>query len=129
MLGTYALSSGYYDAYYVSALKMRALIKRDFDQAFEKCDVIASPTSPTAAFTIGEKTADPLQMYMSDVFTVTCNIASIPGISLPCGFTSGARPLPIGLQLLGPAFSESRLLQIAHLYESSTDWHKRRPKL
>jgi aspartyl-tRNA(Asn)/glutamyl-tRNA(Gln) amidotransferase subunit A len=91
--------------------------------------VIASPTSPTAAFTIGEKTADPLQMYMSDVFTVTCNIASIPGISLPCGFTSGPKPLPIGLQLLGPTFSESRLLQIAHLYESSTEWHKRRPKL
>jgi len=126
MLGTYALSSGYYDAYYVSALKMRALIKRDFDQAFEKCDVIASPTSPTAAFTIGEKTADPLQMYMSDVFTVTCNIASIPGISLPCGFTSGSKPLPIGLQLLGPTFSESRLLQIAHLFESSTEWHKQR---
>jgi aspartyl-tRNA(Asn)/glutamyl-tRNA(Gln) amidotransferase subunit A len=129
MLGTYALSSGYYDAYYVSALKMRALIKRDFDQAFEKCDVIASPTSPPPAFTIGEKTADPLQMYMSDVFTVTCNIASIPGISLPCGFTTGPKPLPIGLQLLGPAFSESHLLQIAHLYESSTEWHKLRPKL
>ncbi len=129
MLGTYALSSGYYDAYYVSALKMRALIKRDFDQAFEKCDVIASPTSPSAAFTIGEKTADPLAMYISDVFTVTCNIASIPGVSIPCGFTSGAKPLPIGLQLLGPAFSESRLLQIAHLYESSTDWHKQRPKI
>jgi aspartyl-tRNA(Asn)/glutamyl-tRNA(Gln) amidotransferase subunit A len=129
MLGTYALSSGYYDAYYVSALKMRALIKRDFDQAFEKCDVIASPTSPTAAFKLGEKTGDPLQMYMGDVFTVTCNIASIPGISIPCGFTSGAKPLPIGLQLLGPAFSESRLLQIAHLFESTADWHKRRPKI
>ncbi len=129
MLGTYALSSGYYDAYYVSALKMRALIKQDFDQAFEKCDVIGSPTSPTAAFKLGEKTSDPLAMYMGDVFTVTCNIASIPGISIPCGFTTGTKPLPIGLQLLAPTFSESRLLQIAHLYESSTEWHKQRPKL
>src|SRR5688500_9098106 len=127
MIGTYALSSGYYDAYYLGALKMRALIKRDFDQAFEKCDVILCPTSPTPAFRIGEKSSDPLQMYMSDVFTVTCNIAGIPGLSLPCGFTAGDKPLPIGMQLLGPTFSEEKLLRIARMYESATDWHRRRP--
>jgi len=129
MIGTYALSSGYYDAYYLRALKIRALIKRDFDQAFEKCDAILCPTSPTAAFKAGEKTGDPLQMYLCDVFTVTCNIAGIAGLSLPCGFTSGAQPLPIGMQLLGPTFSEPRLLRIARMYEKSTDWHTRRPKL
>ena len=129
MIGTYALSSGYYEAYYVRALKMRALIKRDFDAAFQKCDVIVSPTSPTPAFKIGEKSGDPLQMYLTDVFTVTCNIAAIPGISIPCGFTSGAKPLPIGLQLLGPAFSEEKLLRIARMYERATDWHTRRPTL
>jgi aspartyl-tRNA(Asn)/glutamyl-tRNA(Gln) amidotransferase subunit A len=129
MIGTYALSSGYYDAYYVRALKIRTLIKRDFDQAFEKCDAILCPTSPTPAFKAGEKTGDPLQMYLCDVFTVTCNIAGIAGISLPCGFTQGAQPLPIGLQLLGPTFGEEKLLRIARMYESATDWHKRRPKL
>jgi aspartyl-tRNA(Asn)/glutamyl-tRNA(Gln) amidotransferase subunit A len=129
MIGTYALSSGYYDAYYLRALKIRALIKRDFDQAFEKCDVILCPTSPTPAFKAGEKTGDPLQMYLCDVFTVTCNIAGIAGISLPCGFTAGPKPLPIGLQLLGPTFGEEKLLRIARMYEMSTDWHKRRPSL
>jgi aspartyl-tRNA(Asn)/glutamyl-tRNA(Gln) amidotransferase subunit A len=129
MIGTYALSSGYYDAYYVRALKIRSLIKRDFDQAFAKCDVILCPTSPTPAFKAGEKTGDPLQMYLCDVFTVTCNIAGIAGISLPCGFTQGSQPLPIGLQLLGPTFGEEKLLRIARMYESATDWHKRRPKL
>jgi aspartyl-tRNA(Asn)/glutamyl-tRNA(Gln) amidotransferase subunit A len=129
MIGTYALSSGYYEAYYVRALKMRALIKQDFDAAFQKCDVIISPTSPVPAFKIGEKSGDPLQMYLTDVFTVTCNIAAIPGISLPCGFTTGAKPLPIGLQLLGPAFSEEKLLRIARMYERATDWHTRRPNL
>lgn len=129
MIGTYALSSGYYDAYYVRALKMRTLIQRDFTDAFKKCDVILSPTSPTPAFKAGEKTADPLQMYLCDVFTVTCNIAGIAGISLPCGFTSGDKPLPIGLQLLGPAFSEPRLLRAARMYERATEWHTRRPKL
>ena len=129
MIGTYALSSGYYDAYYVRALKMRTLIQRDFTEAFEKCDVILSPTSPTPAFKAGEKTADPLQMYLCDVFTVTCNIAGIAGLSLPCGFTTGDKPLPIGLQLLGPAFSEPRLLRAARMYERSTDWNSRRPKL
>jgi aspartyl-tRNA(Asn)/glutamyl-tRNA(Gln) amidotransferase subunit A len=127
MIGTYALSSGYYDAYYVSALKMRRLIKQDFDAAFAKCDVIACPTSPTPAFRIGEKTSDPLAMYLVDVFTVTCNIAGIAGISIPAGFTSGDKPLPIGLQLLGPTFSEPTLLRAARMYESATDWHTRRP--
>ena len=129
MIGTYALSSGYYDAYYLRALKIRALIKRDFDRAFEQCDVIACPTSPTPAFKAGEKTGDPLQMYLCDVFTVTCNIAGIAGLSMPCGFTSGSQPLPIGLQLLGPIFGEERLLRIARMYEKATDWHTRRPNL
>jgi aspartyl-tRNA(Asn)/glutamyl-tRNA(Gln) amidotransferase subunit A len=127
MIGTYALSSGYYDAYYLRALKVRALIRRDFDEAFKKCDVIVCPTSPTPAFKAGEKTGDPLQMYLCDVFTVTCNIAGIAGISLPCGFTGGEKPLPIGLQLLGPAFGEEKLLRIARMYEKGTEWHKRRP--
>jgi len=129
MIGTFALSAGYSSKYYVQALKMRALIKRDFDEAFEKCDVILCPTSPTPAFKAGEKTGDPLQMYLCDVFTVTCNIAGIAGISLPCGFTSGPKPLPIGMQLLGPTFGEEKLLRIARMYEMATDWHKHRPTL
>ncbi|MGE5609048.1 MAG: Asp-tRNA(Asn)/Glu-tRNA(Gln) amidotransferase subunit GatA [Bacillota bacterium] len=129
MIGTYALSSGYYDAYYVRALKIRTLIKRDFDTAFEKCDAIVCPTSPIPAFKVGEKSGDPLQMYLVDVFTVTANIAAIPGISIPCGFTQGTKPLPIGLQLLGPAFSEGKLLRIARMYEAATEWHKSRPAL
>lgn len=127
MIGTYALSSGYYDAFYLRALKIRALIKRDFEQAFEKCDAILCPTSPTPAFKAGEKTGDPLQMYLCDVFTVTCNIAGIAGISLPCGFTSGDKPLPIGLQLLGATFGEADLLRMARMFEKATQWHKRRP--
>jgi aspartyl-tRNA(Asn)/glutamyl-tRNA(Gln) amidotransferase subunit A len=125
MLGTYALSSGYYDAYYLRAAKMRTLIKRDFDSAFEKCDVILTPTSPTPAFTVGERSDDPLAMYLSDVFTVTCNIAGITGISVPCGFTDGG--LPIGLQLLGRGFSEPTVLRAARMYEGATEWHRRRP--
>ena len=127
MIGTYALSSGYHDQYYAQALKVRRLIKQDFDAAFGRCDVILSPTTPTPAFPIGAKSGDPLAMYLSDVFTVTCNIAGIPGFSIPCGFTSGAKPLPIGLQLLGPTFAEDRLLRAARMYESATDWHTRRP--
>ena len=107
MLGTYALSSGYYDAYYLKAQKVRTLIKRDFDRAFETVDVIATPTAPTAAFKAGEKSEDPLQMYLSDVFTISCNLAGLPGMSLPCGFTSDN--LPIGLQLLGKPFDEETL--------------------
>lgn len=129
MIGTYALSSGYYDAYYLRALKVRALIRRDFDNAFQQCHAILCPTSPIPAFPIGEKSADPLQMYLLDVFTVTANIAAIPAISLPCGFTSAPKPLPIGLQLLGPAFSEQSLLRIAQMYESATPWHTQRPSL
>ena len=129
MIGTYALSAGYASKYYVQALKMRSLIKRDFDEAFTRCDAIISPTSPTPAFKAGEKTGDPLQMYLCDVFTVTCNIAGIAGVSLPCGFTTGERPLPIGLQLLGPTFGEAKLLRIARMYEAATDWHTRRPSL
>ena len=129
MVGTYALSSGYYDAYYVRALKVRRLIRQDFDRAFEKCDVIACPTSPVPAFKLGEKAADPLSMYLTDVFTVTANIAAIPGISIPCGFTGGGTPLPIGLQLLGPAFGEQKLLRVARMYEAATDWRRRRSAL
>lgn len=129
MIGAYALSSGYYDAYYVRALKVRRLIRNDFDEAFKQCDVIACPTVPSPPFKIGAKSANPLAMYLEDIFTVTCNIAGIAGISLPCGFTSGANPLPIGLQLLGPAFGEEKLLRIAHMYEQATDWHRRRPTL
>jgi aspartyl-tRNA(Asn)/glutamyl-tRNA(Gln) amidotransferase subunit A len=129
MIGTYALSSGYYDAYYVRALQIRTLIRRDFDDAFRQCDVILSPTAPTPAFGIGEKTSDPLAMYLNDVFTVTSNIAGNASISVPCGFTKGDNPLPIGLQLTGPNFSEPLLLRIARMYERETDWHTRRPRI
>jgi aspartyl-tRNA(Asn)/glutamyl-tRNA(Gln) amidotransferase subunit A len=120
MLGTYALSSGYYDAYYVKAQQVRTLIRRDFDEAFAKVDVIASPTSPTVAFPIGSRTDDPYQMYLADVFTIPANMAGIPGIAIPCGFSDG---LPVSLQLLGKAFDESTLLGVAHAYEQSTPWH------
>ncbi len=127
MLGTYALSAGYYDAYYKKGQQARTLIKRDFDQAFKSVDVIATPTAPTAAFKIGEKSADPLQMYLSDIFTISVNLAGIPGISVPCGFTSGN--LPIGLQLLGKHFDEESILHAAFAYEQATEWHTRRAKL
>ncbi|HEX4646351.1 MAG TPA: Asp-tRNA(Asn)/Glu-tRNA(Gln) amidotransferase subunit GatA, partial [Verrucomicrobiae bacterium] len=128
ILGTYVLSSGYYDAYYLRAQKVRTLIRQDFLKAFEKVDVIATPTTPTAAFKIGEKSEDPLQMYLSDIFTISCNLAGICGVSLPCGFTSNPK-LPIGLQLLGKPFGEETLLMVAHAYEQSTDWRKDRPAL
>ncbi len=127
MLGTYALSAGYYDAYYGQAQKVRTLIKQDFDQAFQRVDVIATPTSPTTAFRIGEKVDDPLQMYLSDVYTITANLAGIAGLSLPCGFDR--QGLPIGLQLLGPAFQEERLLRVGHRYQQATTWHQRAPAL
>jgi aspartyl-tRNA(Asn)/glutamyl-tRNA(Gln) amidotransferase subunit A len=127
MIGTYALSSGYYEAYYLRALKVRRLIRQDYDRAFENCDVIAMPTSPVPAFRIGEKSKNPLEMYLTDVFTVSGNIAGIAGMSLPCGFTSDEKPLPIGLELVGPAFSEPKLLRIARMYEAATEWHTRRP--
>jgi len=127
ILGTYVLSSGYYDAYYLRAQKVRTLIRNDFLKAFEQVDLIASPTAPTAAFKIGEKANDPLQMYLSDIYTISANLASICGISVPCGFTS--ENLPIGFQLLGQPFGEETLLQAAHAYEQATDWHKRKPDL
>lgn len=126
MLGTYALSSGYYDAYYVKAQKVRTLIRQDFDTAFESCDVIVAPTSPTVAFKQGSRTDDPYQMYLADVFTIPANMAGIPGISVPCGFSDG---MPVGLQLLGKAFDESRLLSVAHAYEQAAGWYKHMPDL
>jgi aspartyl-tRNA(Asn)/glutamyl-tRNA(Gln) amidotransferase subunit A len=125
MLGTYALSSGYYDAYYLKAQKVRTLIKQDFDRAFETVDVIATPTAPTAAFKAGEKSDDPLQMYLSDVFTISCNLAGVPGISIPCGFTSDS--LPIGLQLLGKPFDEETLFAAANAFEKATSWTRSPP--
>jgi len=125
MLGTYALSSGYYDAYYLQAEKMRTLIKQDFDQAFEQFDVLVGPTSPTVAFELGAKTADPYAMYLNDVFTIPANLAGIPGISIPGGFSEG---LPVGLQLLAPAFEEARLLRVADAFERVTDYHTRWPE-
>jgi aspartyl-tRNA(Asn)/glutamyl-tRNA(Gln) amidotransferase subunit A len=127
MLGTYALSSGYYDAYYKKAQQVRTLIKRDFDNAFNKVDVIVTPTSPTPAFRIGEKATDPLQMYLSDIFTISVNLAGVPGISVPCGFTK--ENLPVGLQIIGKHFDEETILRTAFAYEQSTEWHLRRPSL
>ncbi len=127
MLGTYALSAGYYDAYYRKAQQVRTLVRRDFDEAFQQVDVIAAPTSPTTAFRIGEKADDPLQMYLSDVYTVTVNLAGIAGLSVPCGFDGAG--LPVGLQLLGPAFQEEKLLRVGHVYEQATEWHTRQPAL
>ena len=127
MLGTYALSSGYYDAYYKKAQQARTLIKADFEKVFNSVDMIVTPTSPTAAFKSGEKTDDPLQMYLSDIFTISVNLAGIPAISIPCGFTSNN--LPIGLQIIGKHFDEESILKAAYAYEQSTDWHKRKPNL
>lgn len=130
ILGTYVLSSGYYDAYYLRAQKVRTLIRRDFTQAFEKVDAIVCPTSPEPAFKAGERTDDPLKMYLADIFTIAANLAGNPGISIPCGFASiDGVQLPVGLQLIGKPFDEAGLLSIAHAYEQSTDWHKRRPPL
>ena len=130
ILGTYVLSSGYYDAYYLRAQKVRTLIRRDFDQAFTKVDAIISPTSPETAFRFGEKTDDPLKMYLADIFTIATNLAGFCGLSLPCGFSNrDGVDLPVGLQLLGRPFGESRLLRIGHAFEQATEWHKRRPAL
>ena len=128
ILGTYVLSSGYYDAYYLRAQKVRTLIRQDFLKAFEQVDSIVTPTTPTAAFKVGEKSDDPLQMYLSDVFTVAANVAGICGISVPCGFTQSPK-LPIGLQLLGKPFGEATILKLAHAYEQSTGWHREKPPL
>jgi aspartyl-tRNA(Asn)/glutamyl-tRNA(Gln) amidotransferase subunit A len=124
ILGTFVLSTGYYDAYYLRAQKVRTLIRRDFEQAFAACDVIATPTSPIAAFRFGEKTADPLQMYLADIFTVPANLAGIPGLSVPCGLAGG---LPAGLQLLGRPFDEATVLRAGHAYQTVTTHHLARP--
>ncbi|OGI44674.1 MAG: aspartyl/glutamyl-tRNA amidotransferase subunit A [Candidatus Muproteobacteria bacterium RBG_16_64_11] len=126
MIGTYALSAGYYDAYYLKALKLRRLIARDFQAAFEKCDVIMGPTSPSTAFKIGAKSDDPVAMYLSDIYTISVNLAGLPGMSIPAGFDPAG--LPVGLQLIGKYFDEPRLLNIAHRYQQVTDWHRRTPK-
>jgi aspartyl-tRNA(Asn)/glutamyl-tRNA(Gln) amidotransferase subunit A len=128
ILGTYVLSSGYYDAYYLRAQKVRTLIRQDFLKAFEKVDAIVTPTTPTAAFKVGEKSEDPMQMYLSDIFTISCNLAGNCGMSLPCGFTNNPK-LPIGLQILGKPFGEEVILKLAHAYEQSTAWHKERLNL
>jgi aspartyl-tRNA(Asn)/glutamyl-tRNA(Gln) amidotransferase subunit A len=125
MTGTYVLSAGYYDAYYLKAQKVRQLISRDFKDAFEKVDVIAGPTAPTTAFAIGEKTDDPITMYLNDIYTIGANLAGLPGISIPCGFADG---LPVGLQLVGPHFAEEALLSCAHQYQQLTEWHKDGPE-
>jgi aspartyl-tRNA(Asn)/glutamyl-tRNA(Gln) amidotransferase subunit A len=127
MLGTYALSSGYRDAYYLKALRVRRLIRNDFDSALRTCDVIAGPTSPTVAFPIGERTSDPLAMYLADIYTIGANLAGLPGISIPCGFSKAG--LPIGLQLLAGPFEEEKLLRVARMYERATGWHAHRPGL
>jgi aspartyl-tRNA(Asn)/glutamyl-tRNA(Gln) amidotransferase subunit A len=127
ILGTYVLSSGYYDAYYNKAQKVRQLIAEDFRLAFEQCDALLTPTSPTAAFKIGERTQDPLQMYLADIFTIAVNLAGTCGISIPCGFTSDK--LPIGLQIIGPRWGEECMFRVAHAYEQATNWHKEKPPI
>ncbi len=125
MTGTYVLSAGYYDAYYLKAQKVRQLISQDFKKAFENVDVIAGPTAPTTAFAIGEKTDDPITMYLNDIYTIGANLAGLPGISVPCGFVDG---LPVGLQLVGPHFAEEQNLACAQQYRQLTDWHQQGPR-
>jgi aspartyl-tRNA(Asn)/glutamyl-tRNA(Gln) amidotransferase subunit A len=127
LLGTYALSAGYYDAYYRKAQQVRRLIKNEFDEVLGRCDLVVTPTAPTTAFRIGEKTEDPLQMYLSDIYTISVNLAGLPALSLPCGFDRQA--MPIGLQIIGRPFGESAILRLAHAYEQCTTWHKRKPQL
>ncbi len=125
MIGTYVLSHGYYDAYYLQAQKIRRLIAQDFTEAFQQCDVIMGPTSPTTAFNLGEKGDDPVQMYLSDIYTIAVNLAGLPGMSIPCGF--GNNNMPVGLQIIGNYFDEARMLNVAHRYQLATDWHVRTP--
>lgn len=127
MLGTYVLSAGYYDAYYLKAQKVRTLIRRDFEEAFKHVDVLITPTSPTTAFKLGEKTDDPLQMYLSDIFTINVNLAGLPGMALPCGFSKAG--LPIGMQVIAGPFQEEKIFHAAYAYEQATEWHRRRPPL
>ena len=126
MLGTYALSAGYYDAYYLKAQKVRTLITREFQEVFQRCDALITPTSPSVPFKLGEKLDDPLQMYLSDVCTIPVNIAGLPAMSIPGGFVDG---LPVGLQVIGKAFDEATLLRVGYAYQQATDWHSRRPAL
>ncbi|MSQ15315.1 MAG: Asp-tRNA(Asn)/Glu-tRNA(Gln) amidotransferase subunit GatA, partial [Dehalococcoidia bacterium] len=126
MLGTYALSAGYYDAYYLKAQKVRTLIRTEFEETFKKYDALITPTTPSVPFRLGEKVDDPLQMYLSDICTIPINIAGIPAISVPAGFADG---LPVGMQILGPAFAEETIIRIAYAYEQATEWHKARPVL
>jgi len=125
LIGTYVLSHGYYDAYYLKAQKLRRLIAQDFVEAFKKCDVIMGPTTPTTAFNLGEKAGDPVQMYLSDIYTIAVNLAGLPGMSIPAGF--GNRNRPVGLQIIGNYFDEARMLNVAHQYQQATDWHLRMP--
>jgi aspartyl-tRNA(Asn)/glutamyl-tRNA(Gln) amidotransferase subunit A len=125
MIGTYVLSAGYYDAYYLKAQKLRRLIAQDFADAFKQCDVIMGPTAPTTAFNLGEKSDDPVSMYLSDIYTIAVNLAGLPGMSIPCGF--GANGRPVGLQIVGDYFSEAKMLNVAHRYQLATDWHTRMP--
>ena len=127
MLGTYVLSSGYYDAYYLKAQKVRRLIKKDFDEAFAQCDVVLGPTTPSPAFRFGEKTADPLEMYLSDIYTISVNLAALPGMSLPCGMTETG--LPVGLQLIAKPFDEETMLRVAHAYEQNRGFDLGKPPL
>ncbi len=126
MLGTFVLSSGYYDAYYKKAQQVRTLISQDFADAFGQCDAIVGPTVPTTAFRLGENVADPLQMYMADVYTVSCNLAGLPGLSIPCGFDGNG--LPIGLQILGKPFDEATVLRVGRAYERDHDWYRQAPR-
>ena len=126
MIGTYVLSHGYYDAYYLKAQKIRRLIAQDFVEAFKQCDIIMGPTSPTTAFNLGERGDDPVQMYLSDIYTIAVNLAGLPGMSIPCGF--GANNMPVGLQIIGNYFDEARMLNVAHQYQLATDWHNRAPQ-
>jgi aspartyl-tRNA(Asn)/glutamyl-tRNA(Gln) amidotransferase subunit A len=127
VLGTFVLSAGYYDAYYLKAQQVRTLILRDYERAFDGVDVVAMPTSPTPAFTLGERVSDPLQMYLSDIFTVSANLAGLPAVSVPCGMSEGG--LPIGIQLVGRPFDESTLLRLADAYERDTEWCRMQPTL
>jgi aspartyl-tRNA(Asn)/glutamyl-tRNA(Gln) amidotransferase subunit A len=125
MIGTYVLSAGYYDAYYLKAQKIRRLIAQDFTEAFKQCDVIMGPAAPGTAFKVGEKTADPVSMYLEDLYTIAVNLAGLPGMSIPAGFSNG---LPVGLQIIGNYFDEARMLGVGHQYQQTTDWHKRMPE-
>ncbi|MBU1644720.1 MAG: aspartyl/glutamyl-tRNA amidotransferase subunit A, partial [Gammaproteobacteria bacterium] len=129
LIGTYVLSHGYYDAYYLQAQKIRRLIANDFAEAFKQCDVIMGPTAPSVAFRFGEKSADPVQMYLSDIYTIAVNLAGLPGMSIPCGFGAAhsSNPMPVGLQIVGPWFGEAKMLNVAHRFQLATDWHTRMP--